>query len=348
MDNITRFAALDAKSRALMGKLLDDEDYKNLLSKKSVPEIAAYLKQYTRYGSILQDFNENEIHRGKLETLLKKNHMNSIEKLVHYFQDNYREFYETIIIRYEIEDLKVIARAIKTKRDLLSLKDTLIYIGRYSNIKIDELLASKSINDFINNLRNTIYYKYISTLDENKKGFNFFILEMTLDLAYFDIYSKKIKLLNSRDYSKIKYLQGFNIDLLNIQWIYRGLKFYNLPPEELFNYTILNGLVFSRSDIKNFCYSKSIDAFQEEILKTKYGFLFDRENTKDIFMERRILRYQYFNLKSMKRKAKMDISLPIVYILFSEIEVRDIISIIEIIRYGIIEEEAKKFLIRKL
>ena len=142
--------------------------------------------------------------------------------------------------------------------------------------------------------------------------------------------------------------QGINIDLLNLQWIYRGLKFYNLPPEILFNYTIANGLEFNRNDIKGFCYSKNLDIFKSKILGTKYSFLFDQENTMDIFMERRILRYQYYPLKKTKIKNALNIMQSVVYGLFLETEIRDIISIIENIRYGMSVEEARKFLIRKL
>jgi V/A-type H+-transporting ATPase subunit C len=44
----------------------------------------------------------------------------------------------------------------------------------------------------------------------------------------------------------------------------------------------------------------------------------------------------------------MNIYLSIVFSLLSEIEIRDIVSIIENIRYGMPAVEAKKFLIRKL
>ena len=72
------------------------------------------------------------------------------------------------------------------------------------------------------------------------------------------------------------------------------------------------------------------------------------ESQEGIFMERRILRYLYYNLKRIKVKSGMNMSQPLVYILLSEIEIRDIISVIESIRYGMQIDEAKKYLIRKL
>ena len=349
MDKITRYAAVNTKIRSLIGQLLKNEDYSNLLSKKSVVEVAAYLKQKTHYMDILNDINENEIHRGNLELLLKKSHLNGLKKLVYYFHDDYKEFYKSLFIRYEIEDLKAMARVIKTGYSDNSMsKESYMYIGKYKKINTSNLLTSKSLYDFIKNLKKTVYYEYLRPLIENNREISLFSFEMTLDLAYFNLFYKSLKLINHEDRLLMENNQGINIDLLNLQWIYRGLKFYNLPPEELYNYTITNGIEFDKNDIKELCYSKSLNEFKNKILNTKYSFLFEQENTTDIFMERRILRYQYFPLKKISTENELNIMKSIVYSLFLEIEIRDIISIIENIRYGMPVEEARKFLIRKL
>lgn len=348
MGSAARFAAVNTKSRALIGKLLSNEDFSNLLSKKSVPEVAAYLKHNTHYSDTLSGINENEIHRGMLETLLKKSHIERLEKLAYFFHDEYKEFYKTLFIRYEIEDLKTMAKGIKSGRDNTLLKDSLIYIGKYSKLSTDNLLSSTTVHDFLKNLKGTIYYEYLRPLVEGYDEVSFFNMEMTLDLAYFNILYDNINMIAKSDRVITHNYQDVYVDLLNLQWIYRGLKFYNLSPEELFNYTIAHGREFSRNNIKDLCYTKSIDEFQKKVLGTKYGFLFNHENTKDMFMERRMLRYLYFSLKKMKVEDGMNISLSMVLSLLSEIEIRDIISVVENIRYGMPAEEAKKYLIRGL
>lgn len=348
MDNVTRYAALNTKVRALEGKLLKDEDYMNLITKKSIPEVAAYLKQKTHYNKSLNKLGDMEIHRSALEVSIKESHINDLEELIYYFKDEYREFFKSLFVRYEIEDLKSIIRSIKTGTDKVMRKDSFTRIGVYSPVNINSLLTSKSVRDLIKNLRGTLYYNYLRPIAESKDDICLFSIEMALDLAYFDLFYRNLKLINKHDRDIVEGIQGINVDLLNLQWIYRGLKFYNLPPEELFNYTIAYGKEFNKNMIKQMCYSKSLDEFQKTVLNTKYKFLFDNENTKDIFMERRILRYQYFMIRSLKRKGGMDISQVIAYSLLLEFEVRDIISIIENIRYGMPVEEARKFLIRKL
>lgn len=349
MDNITRYAAANTKIKVLEGRLLKNEDYLNLLSKKSVPEIAAYLKNKTHYQDVLDGINENEIHRGRLENLIKESHINGIEKLMYYLNGDYRDFASILFIRYEIEDLKMVLRAIKTGRIGEITKDSLVHITKHSDINKDALLSSGSGIEFIKNLKGTVYYDYLHTFTESKDEVNLFRIEMTLDLAYFDLFYKSLKLIDKTDRKIMEHVQNTNVDLLNIQWIYRGLRFYRLSPEEIFNYTIAYGEEFNRKDIKELCYAKSLQDFINKIMATKYSFLFDNEDTRDIFMERRILRYQYYKvIMPLKKTVDMDISQFIGYALLLENEVRDIISTIENIRYDMPVDEAKKFLIRKL
>lgn len=351
MDNVKRYAAINTKIRVLEGKLLSNEDYMNLLSKKSLPEVAAYLREKTRYSEVLEGALGTEVHRGSLEILIKQSHKKSLEKLVHYLQDEYREFYRSLFVRYEIEDLKTVLRGIKTGRNDISLMDSLTHIDLFSSLGTGSggfMQQPKSLRDFINIMKGSIYYDYLYPYIKNEEEPTLFSIEMALDLMYFDIFYKSTKLLDSHDRKVVEDIQGINVDLMNLQWIYRGLKFYSLPPEVLFNYTINYGSEFNRKDIKNLCYSKSLDEFQKKTMSTRYSFLFDNENTKDIFMERRILRYQYFAALSMRKKRALDISQVIAYILLLEMEIRDLVSVIENIRYRTPVEEAEKFLIRKL
>lgn len=349
MGNTTRYAAVNTKIRTLEGRLLKTEDYLNLLSKKSVPEIALYLKQRTHYMDILDGIDENEIHRGRLESLLKESHINGLNKIVHYFYDVYKDFFMTLFIRYEIEDLKIVIRAVKTGRVDEIDRDSLVHLGVYSLIDKERILTSKNGPDFVKNLKGTVYYDYLKMFLNSGDDISLFRIEMALDLAYFDLFYKSSCKMNKRDRKIVEHIQGINVDLLNLQWIYRGIKFYGLSPEELFNYTIAYGEEFNRGYIKELCYSKSIEEFQKKVLGTRYGFLFDHNRTKDIFMERRILRYQHYRvIMALRKDVGMNISQAIAYVLLLEDEVRDIISIIESIRYGMAMEEAKKFLIREL
>lgn len=348
MNKSARFAAVNTKVMALEGKFLKNEDYSNLLSENSISDVAGYLKYNTHYAEILRDVDTDGLHREKLEYLIKMSGINSLKKLSYYLFDGYREFYNTLFMKYEIESLKVYLRGIKGVSDDREYEDPMNYLGNLRYIDIKTLSLSRNITEFIENLKGTIYYDYLRPFTGNGDDFELFNIEMVLDLAYFNLFYKNLKLIDNEDRKIAGDIQGVNVDLLNLQWIYRGLKFYHLSPEELFNYTIAYGKEFSRDRIKKLCYVNGIDEFQNIVRATKYGFLFDHENTRDIFMERRLLRYQYFNLRKIKTRGGMNISQLIVFSMLQEMEVRDIITIIESIRYEMPVEETRRFLIRKL
>ena len=64
--------AVLAKTLAKYGKRLTDKDYASLLSCKSVSEVVTYLKNNTSYKEILKKVNEREVHRGRLELILRQ------------------------------------------------------------------------------------------------------------------------------------------------------------------------------------------------------------------------------------------------------------------------------------
>ena len=63
---------VSAKVRALYGHRLMPEDYNAMLHAHSVSEVASYLKAHTGYKAALADVNESTLHRGYLETILRR------------------------------------------------------------------------------------------------------------------------------------------------------------------------------------------------------------------------------------------------------------------------------------
>ena len=88
--------AILAKARAMYGRRLTDNDYGQLIDCKSVPEVAAYLKSRTSYAHALTGLNENDIHRGQLEPVLRQDLYFDIFSLSRYATQNAAYFSEFI------------------------------------------------------------------------------------------------------------------------------------------------------------------------------------------------------------------------------------------------------------
>ena len=97
--------AILAKARAMYGKCLSDNDYRQLMDCRNVSEVASYLKSRTNYRAVLAGLNENEVHRGQLEPILRQNLYYDISSLSRYARDKSLVFSNFIISEMEIEQI---------------------------------------------------------------------------------------------------------------------------------------------------------------------------------------------------------------------------------------------------
>ncbi|SKA90488.1 V/A-type H+-transporting ATPase subunit C [Caloramator quimbayensis] len=348
MNNVVKFSAVNTKIQSMSGKLLKEEDYKKIIALKSTREIAAYLRDNTFYGEFFKDIDLSDIHRDELERHLKQGLISHMDKLIHYFNGNYRSFFKCFYMKYEIYDLKKAARMIHIDKSYSNLRENLVFAGKYRYIDVEAIIKAKSIAEIIYALKDTVYEPFLKNLIDGNEKESLFRFEMALDRAFFSVMEENVKKLDKRDQSAFFELYGSYIDMLNLQWIYRGKKYYNLTPEELFNYTINRGLKFNYVKIKEFCYSNNIQDFINKTKDTPYSFMFKENETQEIFMERRMNRYMYFKTKYAKQRFKLDLSVVIAYMDLIEFEIKDIISMIENVRYGMNFEETKKYLIKAI
>ncbi|MCK5768052.1 MAG: V-type ATPase subunit [Candidatus Atribacteria bacterium] len=346
MNKVTVYAAINTKIRSLEKNFLKRVDYLNMLQKRSVTDIAIYLKENTYYSKLLREIHIEKISRRDLEDYLKNNMIKNMDKLIYYFQDDYKKLIHSLYMKYEIEDLKSLSRLIDNYKESERTEKPLSFLGKYSRIDPKKLFQARTNRDLIYLLENTEFYEFLIPLVNGKRE-NRFRFEMALDMGYFNIVQNRKLGISNEDRKILKRWEGIIADLYNIQWIYRGKKFYNLSPEELFNYTINFGDKISLKIRKNMCYTKNLGDLYKITMSSVYGFLFKKEEvSRDIYMDRRINRFIYFKIKALIRKFPMSIIQTIGYVRLLEFEIRDIISIIESIRYDIPPQEAIKFLVK--
>lgn len=348
MSGVIKYAALTTKIASMSGKFLTADDYKQMISLKSPSEIAMYLKNQTVYSQFFAHVDVGTLHRDAIERLLKESLVNYMDKIIHYFNGKDRQFIQSFYLKYEVDDLKRVARLISIDKDYDHLRDKLVFAGRYRYLNVEQIVKAKSLNELIQALSGTVYEPFLRNfLDRPVEG-ALYRLEMSLDKTYFSVLHEGVKHLSLNDRQVFYELYGSWIDMLNLQWIYRGKKYYNLLPEEIFNYTLNRGRKFDYRKIKQFCYARDIEDFVSQARTTPYAFMFKGDPEQDVFMERRMNRYMYFRLKSALHRFRMDISPVLAYLALIEFEMRDIISLIENVRYRMGYDEAQKYLIKAI
>ena len=76
--------AIMTKAKAMYSRHLTPEQYREMINRRSVPEIAAYLKEETAYQELLSAVQPTSVHRGQLESMLRKARYNQYARLIHY------------------------------------------------------------------------------------------------------------------------------------------------------------------------------------------------------------------------------------------------------------------------
>ena len=102
--------AIIAKAKAMYGNFLKTEDYEKLIKMNTVADVASFLKKQPNYEGILKDIQENTIHRGHLESLIRKNTFDQVLRLSKLIFSKDEAFYKLNLIKQENEIILAVLR----------------------------------------------------------------------------------------------------------------------------------------------------------------------------------------------------------------------------------------------
>jgi len=257
--------------------------------------------------------------------------------------------------------------------------------GSGRNFSRGALLQSKSVEEILSQLKRTCYYRPLqNALYRFKEEKETFPLEMALDLSYYNQLWKIISSLGRRERKITRSILGVQMDILNITWIFRFKEIYHFSPEEILNYGLMQGCHISPELRKKLAYSVDRKDVLTNLAGTPYKALLERmgiqKGTGEKGMSSRISHFKSVNIPSDPASANSDssstieydseissvhlwryllavarknwqgfpfhIGIVLDYVLFKEIEVRDLISITEAKRLNLSREMVSNYLIQ--
>jgi V/A-type H+-transporting ATPase subunit C len=339
-----KYGAMSGKTRAMAGKFLKPSDYQGIVQKKSVSEVAAYLKYNTGYSAVLADINEAEIRRGELENILKLQYINDYEKLMRFSSGSQKDFISLLYLKMEIESIKLLLRIFEAGNAHPSLlEESLPFLTRYVDLDIQKLALSRNLEEFIAGLSGTDYAEAMRPYVSMDQDTRLFHLEMALDLYYLrKVLDMSTGLLRGSDRQIAMELNGIEIDVFNIFWIYRIKRYYSFDKELIYTYIIPYWYRIKRADIDGLISAKDTDEFCRVLARTPYaGFFADEEPGA---FERRYNDFLYEIHRKRFIQQPFSVACIISYLKLKEFELNNIVSIIEGIRYSFPPEEIGKFI----
>ncbi|MCI5840046.1 MAG: V-type ATPase subunit [Peptoniphilaceae bacterium] len=271
------------KSKAKLGKLPKNEDFVNIFSKPNLNDKLNYIKDKFNL-----DFEDYDLRKIELEIL--KKFKSDISSFTKYLNGIDLSFYNSYVSKYEMNSLIDVIQSIFNG----TINENYKFLKENPFSDIFKIKKDMNFSELVNSLEHTKYYRVLKPfeLSSNLKRENImFLITNNLIKAYYrDVISicAKYKLKES------KYLYdyiGIEIDLFNLETIYRLLRFYDIEKNEVFNYMIEGGKYIGTKELLKLS-SLSYDEFISEISNYTYFDIFiSNNNFEFISIERNLNRY---------------------------------------------------------
>ena len=345
MNPFAAYRAINAKLHARRRTLLSDKEWEKVTELKSVSQVTDFLKKRQGYKNLFSESKIENYHRIDLEVMLDRYIVKEIENMLHYFSGSYKAFFKIFLMEYEINDLQLMLRSIARNESVNELEQFFVHSQKYGLPIYQKLLACKSVAQFIDALKGTLYYDALKTMVQEDVIKREFHMEMKLYVLFYQEFTEKAEALSPKDRKIAKEIIGTRVDYANVQWIYRAIKYFDISQEEILIYSLPFGNKITYQKLKALSYAKNIDEFKKMAQKFIGKPLFEEEN--DAFLGRTIDRLTYKDAIKMKNNEE-SIATSLAYIYTLYIEVQDMIALTEGIRYTLPEHELRKYLVHTI
>ena len=339
------YYALETKVTTKKSRILDQKYWEKMFESTSLEQLADLLKNNIEFGKAFEDVDVNKSERVSLETVLSRFRKIEIENLLHYFSGAYKEFIKTFLMQEEINDLSLIIRMLSKGESLEGIKDRFVHSNLFTTLDFDDLITVKNIEQLIKKLKGTIYYNGLRNLTREDALNRDFHIEMKLHVVLYNTLFDAAEKLSKEDMRAAKDIIGLKIDLLNIQWIYRASKYYNILPEEIFIYSLEGGRKINNDKLRKLCYSKSHDEFRKLTKIYMEDDIFKGLNDAEIDINVVIGSYMFNYLRN---KSYHNIGSTISFIYLLDIIINDLTSLTEGIQYNVSKYKLLGYLAYKI
>ncbi len=348
-----RANATMAKIRAIYGKRLRPEDFAQLISCTGVGEAAQYLKDSTHYAKPLEGINGENIHRGQLESLLRRAYYERYFEIVSFEGLGDVPFYSYITRKTEVDQILECITHINSGvfDQIVTLP---VYMNRHTRFDLVALAKVRSFDELMQVVGKTGYGDMLKRFRPREGGrIDYPAVELALRTDYYD------KLIHSTyvfpDNVQLEEFLRERIDMINIINAYRMKVHFSMDGDEIRSRMIPVPEYDSSTDrlIQHITQRKLDEMYaapdRESFLRllsaSWYGREMEREGLTQMPTERALETLQH---RRTRHAFAMANSTPAVFFTFNsllETEINNVIRVIEGIRYSLPVEEISTLII---
>lgn len=338
--------AIMTKAMSMYGRRITTEQYMELIHKKSVAEIAAYLRDTTGYAQALLGVQPTAIHRGQLETLLRKERFSRYLRLIHYDATRRDSYYHYLKYEIEIEQILQMIRLLNAGRAEEYVTQYPAYLQHSITLNMMELAKVRNFDGLVDTLVATPYAKLMMQCRPvTGEQIDYTSCEVAL-MSYY--YKHMEELIDSSFRGKTRaHLHNIfqtHLELINIGNIYRLKKFFPGTPAQTVAKSILPvwkripdcelGKLIAAPTAEDFLSAVAQSPFAKYVGSDDFTFIEYSTKCITYHMSRRYLRFATDAPTAFTA-----------YMAMCRIELTNLTVIIEGVRYGVDPSEIKKMLV---
>ncbi len=325
------YTSIYSKVKSWIPVLLKENELEDL-SRMPLNEYLAYLKKRTKKIDIQSD------ETVQIEGLLKQESFFFIKSGLRFLSGTTKDFIEEWSKIYEIDNLKILTRAIINQKPV----GFLYQLGEFSKIQIEMVKDLKTLEELQEFLGGTDYYRLAQdSLPRVKEENNAFYFEMNLDNYYALNLKKQYSHLSLKDKKVAQELIFFFLEINRILWIYRSRFNYGMQTEQVISLipNILN--VLSRKRYEKLIESEKADDFVANLKTFKFV---QRDYSEDYLLEKEMYKNLSDKARGYLRGTPFSLAVFLGFIILHFLSVRNLIMLLESKKLNVSIEKIKDLL----
>lgn len=338
--------ALSAKARAKFGKRLTLQNYNELLACQSIGEAALYLKNRTYFGPFLSEVRSVDVHRGRLEELLRRKSFEDYSSLCVFEYAGREFFYEIIVLRGEIQQILHCIRLLNYGQEDEYLFHLPTFFEHHTDIRLMDLAKCKTFDDILAVLKGTPFEPLLSPYAGKRPDeLDLTTIETRL---YHYLYDRAFALIERHTRGKMKKeLLDFYYMTVELDNVLRILRYKNAfstaSPDEIRSRLLPYEHVIKKEELDAMLHAKTANEAFAVFKRTKYGHRLSQ--TQGGYLEETLSALVFREALHTMRFSVNPPAVFFAYTIIAENELRNIINIIEGIRYQLPPDKIRELLI---
>lgn len=345
MRGLMGYSGMVAKVRAMTGKLIKEKEYEEMAGLHTVSEVAEYLNRYLSYRNLFREGTDN-LQRTRMEDILRYTILRDFHRLYLFAGMEQRKFLDIYYLRFESALLKRCLRNIfdGRTREPYGHQEETAFFEQHSSLNIRLLSQVRSVEEFLDGLKGTAFYPVLKKIEESGKP-SLFEYENALNLYFMrKMIVEYKKVLKKQDLEAITGIYGVEVDLLNLQWIYRAKKYYRMEQEEIQSILIPIHYKIKEDMIRQLMEASGVEDIRS-LLKRSYYQRYAEEESDTLSIES-LYRKLIGNIRSLYiLKYPYSVACMENYLYRKETEVDKLTTLVEGIRFGIDAQEIKSYIL---